>query len=431
MSKVIDWIFQHQWAITKEALQTIVMIADRERSEIDLILKGEKEIDTKALVTKMGEPLDGSHRTTVRNGVAIIPVTGPIFPRANLFTRISGATSLESLASDFSLAVNDPAIKAIIFNLDSPGGEVTGTTEMSKMIFDARGKKPIISYVYGLGASAAYWIASASDLIVVSPTAQLGSIGVIAAIQDEKVKDEKAGVKTIQFVSSVSPFKSLDIDSESGRGRIQAIIDNLAGVMIADIARNRGTEEATVLEDFGKGGIFVGALAIGQGLADEIGSLEQTISKFTNTFIQKGGSMNLQEFQSSHPELFAEVKKMGKAEAEEAITAKITEAQEKSAEAENARIRTIEEIDSPEASELISKNKFDRKQTKESVSALIVSQQATQRKEAREQLERDGQSLADNLKGIGFQAPASPDAARSSIAKIAADAANTANKNRK
>ena len=394
MSKVIDWIFEHQWAITEDALRTIVCIADRERNDLDLLLKGEKEIDTQALSARLGQPMDGGHRTILRDDVAIIPVTGPIFPRANLFTMVSGATSLDMLARDFTLAVENPSIRSIIFNIDSPGGEVTGVSELSSMIFSARGEKPIISYVFGRAASAAYWIGSAADKMVVAPTAQLGSIGVIAVLHDTRVRDEKSGVKTLEFVSSVSPKKTIDLDSDVGRARIQTILDNLAGVMVADIARNRGTDEETVLEDFGQGDVFVGALAVGQGLADELGSLEQVIASYNSINQLKGGSMDLTELKSKHPEVYQQAVALGKEEAVKANTDAVNQAREEGAAAENARIQSIESIKAVGFEETVAKNKFDRKQTAESISALIVKEQAAK-------VEKDAKALGDQTKQLG------------------------------
>lgn len=395
MSKVIDWIFEHQWAITEDALRTIVCIADRERGDIDLILKGEKDIDTHALSARLGQPMEGSVRTVIRDDVAVIPVTGPIFPRANLFTMISGATSLDILARDFTLALENPAVKSIVLNMDSPGGEVTGVSEMSKMIFSARGKKPIIAYVFGRAASAAYWLASAADTIVASPTSQLGSVGVIAVLQDTRARDEKSGVKTVEFVSSVSPHKNLDIDSDAGRARIQAVVDSLAEVMVSDIARNRGVDNKKVLSDFGQGGIFIGALAVGQGLADELGSLEQVIAAHNSTNIQmKGGSMDLMELQTKHPELYQQAIALGKEEAAKANTEAVSQAREEGAETENARIKSIEAVKAPGFEELVAGNKFDRKQTVETISALIVKEQAAK-------VEKDAAALAAQTRELG------------------------------
>jgi signal peptide peptidase SppA len=251
--------------------------------------------------------------------VAVIPVTGPLFRYANLFTAISGATSYEILAQDFTAALDNPDINAIILNIDSPGGEVNGCAELANMIFAARGKKPIIAYASGDAASGAYWIASAADEVVASETSGLGSIGVVAVYRG--AKPDKNAPTTIEIVSSQSPFKRLNPETDEGRAKLQARIDAMAEVFVNTLARNRGIEAVQVLEQFGGGDILIGAHAVNAGLADRIGSLEKLIAEFSassNPALQRGfllpattqqkeNVMNLETLTQEHPELLAQV----------------------------------------------------------------------------------------------------------------------------
>src|SRR5690606_4035038 len=123
--------------------------------------------DPAALVTKQGQRLESARTVSVRDGVAIVPVVGPIFRYANLFTEISGATSTQVLATDIRAALDDPNIKAIILNIDSPGGIASGINELAEMIYEGRARKRIVAYGGGTVASAAYWIASAANEIVI------------------------------------------------------------------------------------------------------------------------------------------------------------------------------------------------------------------------------------------------------------------------
>ncbi|MFN7402414.1 MAG: S49 family peptidase, partial [Alphaproteobacteria bacterium] len=150
------------WAITESALAMILEIAERENEKPE------------AVAARLGRELKNTHHVTERDGVAVIPVTGPLFRSAKLFTQVSGATSYEMLAQYFTAALEHPDIHAIILTIDSPGGEVNGCAELANMIFAARGRKPILAYASGDAASGAYWIASAADEIVVSETSGLG-----------------------------------------------------------------------------------------------------------------------------------------------------------------------------------------------------------------------------------------------------------------
>lgn len=253
------------WLIEPAALEMILDIADR---------KG----DPDALAEKLGRPLENSQTVELRDGVAIVPVVGPIFRYANLFTALSGATSTQVLATDIRTALDNPAVKAIVLDINSPGGEATGIHELSQMIFDARGTKPITAYVGGMGASAAYWIASAADQIVIDRTSALGSIGVVSEVRDTSERDAKNGTKTYTVVSTVSPKKRPDFSTSEGRSELQRRVDALGEIFVETIARNRGTSIDKVLADFGQGGVLTGKDAIAVGMADEFGSLESVIS---------------------------------------------------------------------------------------------------------------------------------------------------------
>jgi len=257
------------WAITPEMLSTMIAIAHQTNRTPEAIAK------------EMGRDMKNTYAVSTRGGVAVIPVTGPLFRHANLLTAICGATSYELLAQDFNKALNDPNISAILFDVDSPGGEVNGCSELADMIYNARGKKPIIAYASGSCCSGAYWIASACDKIMAADTAILGSIGVVSIFEKE---DEK---KTIEIVSSQSPNKRPDVETEEGKAKIQAHIDALAEVFINKVALHRDISPKNVIENFGGGDVFVGQNAVRIGLADSLASFEAIISDLNTQSTEK------------------------------------------------------------------------------------------------------------------------------------------------
>jgi capsid assembly protease len=264
------------WAITEDGLRTVLQIAGREELDPELArqIREAREDRPSAVAARGGKPLDGARKVSVRDGTALIPITGPIVRRADFFSDVSGGAAIATLASDFHAALNDGSVKAILFVVDSPGGEVSGVSEFANMVFAARGQKPLTAYVEGLGCSAAYWIASACDEIVLDDTAMVGSIGVVTAVPDPS----KQTARSIEIVSSQSPNKRPDVSTERGRQQIQDRVDALADVFVATVARNRGVSVETVLDDFGQGGVFVGQHAVAAGLADRIGSFEGTLA---------------------------------------------------------------------------------------------------------------------------------------------------------
>lgn len=266
-----DLVAAQPWAILPNTLETIVAISRRENQSVE------------AVEAKLGRPLQNTRSVTTRGNVAIVPVVGPIFRYANLFTDISGATSLEVLAQDFTAALENPNIASIVLNIDSPGGQAAGISEFAQMVRTAN--KPVVAYVDGQAASAAYWIASAADKIITSKTAELGSIGAVVAINQGNDK----GV--IEIVSSQSPKKRPDVSTDEGRAQIQSRIDSFAQVFIEDVAANRGISVDTVLADFGQGDMRMGAEAVRLGMADKISTLENVLSDLLANPSKKGATM--------------------------------------------------------------------------------------------------------------------------------------------
>lgn len=262
MIKAFELAAERPWLITESALDQLMAIADRMG-------------DPEALETRLGRPLDNSQSAVVRDGVAIIPVTGPIFRYANMFTRISGATSTQVLATDIQAALDNPQVRGIVLNVDSPGGEANGINELSDLIYAARSKKPIKAYVGGMAASGGYWIASAASEVIIDDTGMAGSIGAVVEI---KLGDDKESGKRYQIVSRNAPNKRPDLSTEGGRAKIAETIDALGDVFAAKVARNLGVDPEDVPAMGDHGGIKMGAAAVEAGLAHRLGSLESVIA---------------------------------------------------------------------------------------------------------------------------------------------------------
>jgi signal peptide peptidase SppA len=260
-ARALQLIVGQPWAMTREALETVIAIAQRENHSPE------------AVAAELGRPLVNTRTVTVRDGVARIPFCGPLFRYANLFTEVSGATSYEMVATDFTRAVNDPAIGAIVLAIDSPGGEVNGVSELAALVYGARGKKPIMAHVSGFGASGAYWIAAAADEVITSDTGVLGSIGVEMTVVEED--EQQDGYQQLTFRSSQSPQKNADTRTPAGAEQVQALVDELGAVFVSAVARYRGVSEEKVLADFGQGGLLVGKAAVKVGMADRVMTAEQ------------------------------------------------------------------------------------------------------------------------------------------------------------
>jgi len=260
---ILRAMFSARWAITQEALTVMAAIASR---DTPAWLQGEVE----ALSARPGRRLEGGMATVIRGQVGVIEIAGPIFPKATMFSEISGAASLQDMAHELTALVENPSIKGIVLNIDSPGGTVSGTNEFALMIKEAIKRKPVWAYVSNLGASAAYWIASAAESITLERTASVGSIGIILTAYKDDEED------TVRFVSSVSPRKLSDPESDQGRADLQAHVDELGQIFVNAIAENRGIKEKAILELGGR--TIIGVSAVKAGFADSVGTLESVIA---------------------------------------------------------------------------------------------------------------------------------------------------------
>ncbi|WNC09305.1 S49 family peptidase [Pseudomonas coleopterorum] len=264
MSSAFDIAAGQPWLMLPSALDSLLAVSQRMG-------------DPAALEARLGHRLDNTRTVAIRNGVAIVPIIGPIFRYANLFTEISGATSTQVLATDIRQALDNPAVKAIVLNIDSPGGVASGINELADLIYAGRAKKRIVAYVGGSGASAAYWIASAAHEIVIDDTAMLGSIGVVLEVS--VAQDAKGAPRRYEIVSRKAPNKRPDLGTEEGRSKVQVLVNSLADVFVAKVSRNLGVKHDRVVSMGNAGGILVGAAAVKAGLAKRLGSLESVVAE--------------------------------------------------------------------------------------------------------------------------------------------------------
>lgn len=356
----IQAVLAHQWAIMPETLETIAGIAERE---------SEYHGNLQALEARLGRPLGNTMTTTVRDGVAILPVEGPLFRRANLMTEFSGATSYEMLARDFTQAMADPNVQGVILNIDSPGGEVNGASEFAAMV--AAADKPVWAYVGGTVASAAYWIASAADKIITADTAMAGSIGVQMGFN---IKDAKSGEKSYRFVSSQSPMKNADPGTDAGAAQIQSNVDALAQVFIESVARNRSTTTDDVAQSYGKGAVFVASEALKRGMIDSIGTFESTLEAMKQELNSMDYSkLTVAALTENRPDLVAEINSAAVASVEK-IDAEAVRAE--AAKAERERIAAIEAMELPGTAELIAQFKADGTKPEAAAIAIVKAAKA-------------------------------------------------------
>ena len=272
--------------------------------------------------------------------VAIIPIMGPIIPRASMFSRMCGVTDLDMVNSQFQASLKDDSVGKILFYFDTPGGHATGISEFSDIIYEARSTKPVEGYVGGTCASAGFWLGSSVSNLAVDDTARLGSVGVVVAYP-------KGDGTYVEITNSLSPNKRPNVETKEGKSEIVSYLDSMAEVFFEKLNRNFGIGSVDfVKENFGKGGIKVGQNAVNSKMAHEVSSLKKVVDRLaamdteehsgkrkvhsvgvdleTDTSVSNsnnvtsssdensGGPMNEQELKEKYPDLYASVLARGK-----------------------------------------------------------------------------------------------------------------------
>lgn len=289
--RALSYVTAARWALTPEMLQVVAEVADLSREErferdVQAILQraaaakvARTGFSREVLQGRRGRRMDGTENVTVRDGVAILSINGVISRYADFFSDFSGGTTLESISRDFQAALDNPAVDAILLEIDSPGGDAAGICEFAGQIYAARARKHCVAYVEDTGASAGYWIAAAAEEVVIGPTALVGSIGVRSPVIDTTKADENRGIRRFHIVSDQSPRKAPDPTTPDGEAQIRSYLTATAAVFVADVARYRGVTEEKVLSDFGQGALVVGQAAVDAGMADRLGDFESLLSE--------------------------------------------------------------------------------------------------------------------------------------------------------
>lgn len=214
-------------------------------------------------------------------GIAVIPVHGTLVKRTAGLEAASGLTSYTEIAAMLDAALADPQVAGILLDIDSPGGEASGSFELARRIREASAVKPVWAVANDAAYSAAYAIGSAANRLVVSETGGVGSIGVIALHIDQSVKDANDGYRYTAVTAGThkndfSPHQPL---TDEAKAELQAEVDRLYGMFVDHVAamRTLGSDDVRATE----AGLYFGANAIAAGLADAVGTFESALTDFS------------------------------------------------------------------------------------------------------------------------------------------------------
>ncbi len=295
--------------VPAQAGPTLLQIADRvlgrplllhpAKAEVILhVLQGRIGIEGGALApltpdaNRFAGAVSASRTFKIDGGVGIVSVVGSLVNRGAWIGAYSGATSYEGLGKQLDDAAADPNVKAIVMDIDSPGGEATGMFSLAAKVREIAAVKPVVAVVNDMAASAAYGIASQATEIVVSPTSIVGSIGVVLTHLDRSGEMAAKGVKPTLIHAGAHkvdghPFGPL---SDAVRADLQAEVMKFYDQFVGLVAQGRGGRFTEQDARATEARTFLGQEAVDRGLADRIATFDAVVASLQSEAPRKGAA---------------------------------------------------------------------------------------------------------------------------------------------
>lgn len=270
-------------AMTLESAQSLVSVAAG---------RGE----TKKIESPPPCLLNGSERLgmdaldTVASGsklVAVVPLWGPLSMHGGWFS-----TSTRAFAQALQRVDASPQIGTVVIPIDSPGGTVTGTQEAADALrgIRERGDTKTIAVVDPMMASAASWIGTAADEVVMTPSGDAGSIGVISVYQDVSKALEQMGVtfNIARTPDKKARFSGVEPMTDEMRGDMEARNAEAYDDFLAAMAKNRGVSKSQAASKFGGGELLNANEAREAGLVDRIATMDEVLAGLSKPGAKRG-----------------------------------------------------------------------------------------------------------------------------------------------
>lgn len=221
--------------------------------------------------------------TIDRNANALIPIVGALMKSDSKY----GGTSSIRTRRAIRTAINDDAVRGIMLYIDSPGGTVAGTGELAADVKFADAQKPVYAFIDDLGASAAFWIATQARRVSANPTAEVGSIGVVAVVEDSSGQAEAEGIKV--HVIATGPYKGAFVDgteiTREHLAYLQDRVNDINGHFLRGVSVGRLMSMARV-RAVADGRVFSAVRARELGLIDAVQRFDDALADLTQEAAQ-------------------------------------------------------------------------------------------------------------------------------------------------
>jgi protease-4 len=185
----------------------------------------------------------------------------------------SGILGANKVIEAFGKAQRDPAVRAILFRIDSPGGSAVASESIWRAVVRAKAAgKPVIVSMGDVAGSGGYYIAAGADKIVAEPATLTGSIGVLAGKMLITGLTDKLGMSwdSAQIGSNAAMFSPVEDFSKDGHARFESFLDDVYAGFKERVAEGRKLDAAAI-ETVAKGRVWTGEDAKARGLVDALG----------------------------------------------------------------------------------------------------------------------------------------------------------------
>ncbi|WP_045441315.1 S49 family peptidase [Citrobacter sp. S-77] len=206
----------------------------------------------------------------VKNGIAILPVSGTLVHKLGTLRPFSGMTGYDGLTARLQMAVNDPDVRGILLDIDSPGGQAAGAFDCADMIYRLREQKPVWALCNDMACSAAMLLAAACTRRLVTQTAKIGSIGVMMAHTSYEKQLAQEGVDITLIYSGQHKVDGNSIQALPAgvRADFQRRIDEARQMFVDKVALYTGLSAEAVMKT--EAAVYDGQAGIDIGLADQL-----------------------------------------------------------------------------------------------------------------------------------------------------------------
>lgn len=264
----------------------------------------------------------GPRLLTIVGSTAEVAVQGVLTPKPSYMARFYGGgnTTYGEIIEAIAVAEQDKTVKNIVYAIDSPGGSVDGLFVAIAAMQDA--KKPSTAIIGGMGASAAYALATQADKVIASNKAtRIGSVGVVARFYVDE--------NEVAITSTEAPDKAPDVSTEEGAAVVRQELDGIHDLFVDAISTGLGVSTKDINANFGRGATVLAAEAKKRGMIHTIqGAKVSTLvprakSAGSQSAIEET-KMDLKEFKALHPDVYAAAVEAGALQERDRVSAHLT-----------------------------------------------------------------------------------------------------------